>query len=60
MSQQQSDQNLRTYKSSIPVNDLLIVKTPFVKACKHRTATGFCEKSKRQCPAALFNLSVNK
>src|SRR5262249_2052643 len=60
MSQQQSNQNSRTYKSSTPVNDLLIVKTSFVKACKHRTSTGFCVRSNRQCPATLFNLSVNK
>jgi hypothetical protein len=41
-------------------NNTVILKEAFVKPCKHRTETGFCTRSNRQCPAALFNLLVNK
>jgi len=29
------------------------------KACKHRTVTGFCTNSQRQCPATLFTITFN-
>lgn len=41
-------------------NSIIILNETFVKPCKHRTGTGFCVRSNRQCPATIFNLSINK
>lgn len=49
-----------TYKNTTEDNSIIIVKEAFVKTCKHRTGTGFCVRSNRQCPATIFNLSINK
>jgi hypothetical protein len=45
-----------------PIN--LLISKPFnyenhIKTCKHRTATGFCTNSQRQCPATLFTITFN-
>jgi hypothetical protein len=29
------------------------------KACKYRTVSGYCNRSNRQCPAALFTFNLN-
>ncbi len=34
-------------------------KEAHAKSCKHRTATGFCTRSSRTCPATLFTLTFN-
>lgn len=60
MNQQLLTNNSNTYKSNATDNSIIVVKEAFVKPCKHRTATGFCVRSNRQCPATVFNLSLNK
>jgi len=42
---------IQNNKDSIYINDP-------VKFCAHRTTTGFCKRSNRQCPAINFKLSL--
>ncbi|QEC68665.1 hypothetical protein FRZ67_15625 [Panacibacter ginsenosidivorans] len=53
----------KAYKNTIgntTENGIIILNEAVVKPCKHRTTTGFCIRSNRQCPATMFNLSLNK
>jgi len=53
----------KAYKTTIgntTENDIIILNEALVKPCKHRTVTGFCVRSNRQCPTTMFNLSINK
>lgn len=47
-------------KSGLTENNVVEVKEPFVKSCKHSTVTGWCTRSNKQCPAIKINLSINK
>ncbi|CAN5825668.1 hypothetical protein BH10BAC2_BH10BAC2_38400 [soil metagenome] len=60
MNQRLLSNKANTYKSTTTDNSIMVVKEAFVKPCKHRTGTGFCIRSNRQCPATIFNLSINK
>lgn len=40
--------------------DFKILPQTIVKTCKHRNTAGFCIRSNRQCPATLFNITLNK
>ena len=48
--QQEDSNNLPTH---------IVVKGNFVKPCKHRTETGYCIRSNRQCPATIFKISIH-
>jgi len=50
----------KTLNGNTIENSIVVLSEPFVKPCKHRTGTGFCVRSNRQCPATMFNLSINK
>ena len=58
MNLKQSNTNAQVYKAA--VNALVVLKEPFVKPCKYRRIDGFCVRSNGQCPATIFNLSINK
>ena len=60
MNQQLLTNKATAYKSNGTDNNVIALKEAFVKPCKHRTGTGFCIRSNRQCPATIFNLSLNK
>jgi hypothetical protein len=40
-------------------NASLFTKDNPAKACKYRTLSGYCNRSNRQCPAAVFTLNLN-
>ena len=44
--------------ANLPLAKPFQYKNP-VKDCKHRTGTGFCTNSQRQCPATLFTIPFN-
>ena len=64
MSQQNNDSGFNSNKAAQrePIN-LPIAKAfnyeNHVQNCKHRTATGFCTNSHRQCPVTLFTIPFN-
>jgi hypothetical protein len=39
--------------------DVPFTKDNHAKACKYRTVSGYCNRSKRQCPAALLTFNLN-
>jgi hypothetical protein len=64
MSNRENSSGLNTKKEDQSGGINLPIATAFnyenhIKACKHRTATGFCTNSQRQCPATLFTIPFN-
>jgi hypothetical protein len=43
----------------LPPDTPLFTKENHAKACKYRSLNGYCNRSNRQCPAALLTLNLN-
>jgi len=39
--------------------DVPVTKDNAAKACKYRSHTGYCNRSQRQCPAAILSFNLN-
>jgi hypothetical protein len=60
MKQQPVNNDFSSARLLLPMQgDISFTKSNHVKVCKYRTVTGYCNRSKRQCPAAFITFNLN-